>query len=170
MNTKSATSLILPIVLCAIMALCPVTAMAADGQTPTIQGRVMELTSAQGFDQLTILTAQGEMMRFRLGMAGTCRGLVTNGDQVRISLLDETQMGGARLAMGMKVRRTGASHMFRNGAGEMNQQWARTRTRDGSCGRMPGEGCPQSPQCPGDGRGRGGGPRGGGGGQRGGGR
>lgn len=177
MNTKSATSLILPIVLCAIMALCSATAMAADGQTPTVQGRVMELTTAQGFDHLTILTQRGEMMRVRLGIAGSCSGLVTNGDQVRIRLLDETQVSGARLAMGMKVRRTGASYMFRNGAGEMNQQWTRTRNRDGSCGRMPGDGCPQNPQCPGDGSGRGGGSRGGnggsmggGGGQRGGGR
>ncbi len=166
------------------MVLCSTAAMAIDDQPPAIQGRVVELSDAQGFDHLTILTPRGEMMRFRLGEAGTSRGLLLEGDQVRICPVDGTPVDGARLARGMKVRRTGASYMYRNGAGDMNQQWIRTRARDGSCTGTPGAGCPRDPQCPGGGGGAGGsrGGRGGnggggggggpcgGGGQRGGGR
>ena len=113
-------------------------------------------------------------MQVRLGKAGTCRGLVLDGDQVRLDLLDGIEKDGIPLARGMRVRRTGASYTFRNGAGEMNQQWTRTRARDGSCGGIPGDGCP-NPKCPGTGSGGGhrggigGGGRGGGGGSRGGG-
>lgn len=148
------------------LAICAATAMAGDSQAPSIQGRVVELTDAQGFDQLTILTTGGQRMQVRLGEAGTCRGLVLDGDQVRLDLLDGMEKDGIPLARGMRVRRTGASYMFRNRAGDMNQQWTRTRARDGSCGGVPGDGI-QNPKCPGTGSG--GGQRGGNGGSRGGG-
>lgn len=152
--------------------LCTMSVMAGDSQPPRVQGRVVELTDARGFDQLTILTTSGERMQVRLGQTGTCSNLVISGDRVRLRLLDEKTEDGASLAMGMKVRRTGAFYRFRNGAGDMNQQWSQTRARDGSCGGTPGDGC-QNPKCPGDGsggqRGRGGSRGGGSGGARGGG-
>lgn len=157
-----------------LMVLCTTMVPAALALPGTISGEVLEIQDDLGFDQLTILTLGGESMRVHLGEAGSCRGLVAAGDQVRICLMDGMLASGARQAMSMKVRRTGASYMFRNGAGQMNKQWARSRARDGSCGRIPGERCPSNPQCPGGGigGGMGGGPSGGGGGggQRGGGR
>jgi hypothetical protein len=153
------------------MVLCSTAAMAIDDQPPAIQGRVVELTDAQGFDHLTILTPRGEMMRFRLGEAGTSRSLLLDGDQVRICPVDGTPVDGARLARGIKVRRTGAWYSYRNRAGDMNQQWVRTRARDGSCGGTPGAGCPGGGGAAGGSRGGGGhGGGGGGGNQRGGGR
>jgi hypothetical protein len=157
MKMRSTVFLVMPILLCTM------SVMAGDSQPPRVQGRVVELTDARGFDQLTILTTGGERMQVRLGEAGTCRGLVSSGDQVRLRLVVEKSVDGASLAMGMKVRRTGASYRFRNGAGDMNQQWTQTRARDGSCGGTPGDGC-QNPKCPGAGSGgQGGGQRGGGG-------
>jgi len=155
------------------MLLGTVLAMSADDPTRTIQGRVVELDDEQGFDQLTLRTSGGELKRFRLGQAGTCAGLVLDGDQVRICPMDSTTVDGARLVKKMKVRRSGAMYTFRNEAGEMNRRWVRTRARDASCGRTPGDRCPRDPRCSlgggsaggfrGAGRGpRGGGPRGGG--------
>jgi hypothetical protein len=138
-----------------IMILGSTMALANQDRPLTFQGRVLGLTDVQGFEHLTILTPRGERMQFRLGEAGTCRGLLLEGDQVRIRPLEGMEQGGISLARKMKIRRTGASYMFRNSAGDMNEQW-RTRAPIGSCGLTPGDGCPRDPQCPLGGGGAGG--------------
>lgn len=130
-----------------IMILGSTLALATDDRPPTFQGRVLGMAHVQGFDHLTILTPGGETMRFRLGQAGTCRNFLMDGDQVRIRPTARMPLDGSPLlARNMKVRRTGASYTFRNSDGEMNQKWRKTRARDGSCGRTPGDGCPRDPQ------------------------
>ncbi len=146
------------------------TAVAADGEPVEVKGEVVQLQQHQQlqaageFDHVMIQTRSGEMMRVRLGAAGSTQGLVSAGDKVRMRLMAGGPVDGAYQARSMQVRRTGETCEFRSADGELLQTRTRTRIQDGTgdgtvtrTRSRQGAATPSGSRAPGGGGRRGGG-------------
>lgn len=132
----------------------------------TIKGEVVQVqqqirTENDGaFDQLRVRTRQGQEMRLQLGKAGNCPGCVQVGDQIRARVRSGAD-GQAAQVQSMKVRREGSMYSYRFQNGELAQNPARMRARDGSgAGRSNREQWQRGSGGNGNCRGNGGGSRG----------